>query len=345
MQQALGQTPSSEQSSLPPRPQGGRDRPKVRWPFTVDCELTGRTRNHSYHHLALALERGIDHQEEIKGVEEVEEGGNKDGNHLECKMGVMGQEEVIRMVEEEDMVMEDEVDMVMEDEVDMEARTETTDYQVKVDGNHVEGMMALLHLVDLGLEVQQGGRGIDLLRHLDVDHLVHHLEDETTHHLEDDEERIHHLDEPLHLDGAGTIVLHHDVGTILPQLGKGETIPPHLEVKVKPKRTIHPQEDVGMIHHRVELVISLGLGPDRDHQLIHRLGDVAGALVQAELGLHHLKLGGGGAQLRRQLVHLLLRMMRWTRQMDRALGTELGLRMRRWQRRAADSRRRKRPEN
>jgi hypothetical protein len=43
-------------------------------------------RNHFYLLPDPEPERGTGHHEEIKGAEEVEGEGNKDGSHLECRM-------------------------------------------------------------------------------------------------------------------------------------------------------------------------------------------------------------------------------------------------------------------
>jgi len=298
----------------------------------INVRLMSRTRNLLYRPLDQARERGTGHHEEIRGVEEVDEGGNKDGNHLECKMEVMVQGEVTREVVEADTVMAVEEGMVMVEEVVMEARTVTTDHKVKVDGSRVEEMMDLPHLVDPDLEVQQGGKGIDLLHHLDDDHLVLHLddgmphprpEDETIHHLEDEERTIHHLDELLHLEDVGMIVLHLVVRKTHPRLEKGETIPLHLEVKSK--RMTHLLEDVVTIHHLVEPVMFLDPGQGRDHLPTRHLVDVGGAPVEVEPGLHHLRAEGEGVLPHLQLGQLL-RMTKWIRQM--AMGMEAGRRMR-----------------
>jgi len=308
----------------------------------INVRLMSRTRNLSYHPLDQARERGTGHHEEIRGVEEVDEGGNKDGNHLECKMEVMVQGEVTREVVEADTEMADGEGMAMVEEVVMEARTVTTDHKVKVDGSHVEEMMDLPQLVDLDLEVLEGGKGIDLLRRPDDDHLVHHLddgthhprpEDETIHHLDDDELRtrhledeertIHHLDELLHLEDVGMIVLHLVVRKTHPRLEKGETIPLHLEVKSK--RMTHLLEDVVTIHHLVEPVMFLDPGQGRDHLPTRHLVDVGGAPVEVEPGLHHLRAEGEGVLPHLQLGQLL-RMTKWIRQM--AMGMEAGRRMR-----------------
>jgi hypothetical protein len=129
-------------------------------------------------------------------------------------------------------VVDTEVNKVEEEGT--EVRTEEMDHKVKVDGNHVGGMMDLLHLVDLDPGVHLGGNEPHHLP--DADHLVLHLDvenhpqldDVTIHHLEGDVRMTRHLDEPLPHDGVGTMILHPgELGTTHLQSGGSEMIPPH----------------------------------------------------------------------------------------------------------------------
>jgi hypothetical protein len=248
----------------------------------------------------------------------------------------MAQGEETRAEEEEDMVIKAEEEgtaVIKVEEGDTEDRTETEemDPRVKVDGNHGEGMMDHLHLDDLDPGVHPEGRGIDPHHHLDVDHLVHllgvetlhpHLDDGTTHHPEGDVRRIHHLDEPPHHEDVVMMMIPHPgvLGMIHPQLGRGGTIQPHLEVK--PKKTTHPQDVVETIHHLVEqhleLVMYRDQGPDLDHPQTLHLVDAEDHLVEAEVGValgHHRPKSEGGEVLPRPYRKKLLRMARWIRLM------------------------------
>jgi hypothetical protein len=283
-------------------------------------------------------EKGTDHLEGINGPVEAEGEGNRDGNRQECRMWATVPGEVIMVVDEAIMEEAGEADTEGNkvEEVDMEGRTEEMDHKVKVDGNHVGGMMDLHHLVDLDRGVHQGGNE---RYHLpDVDHLVHHLDvenhphpdDGTIHPQLDDETILHegdvlttrHLDEPLLREDVGTTIRRlGELGTIRPQAGGNVTIPPHLE---KPKRMIHPQEDVETIRHLVELLGETHPDPDRgrDHLPSPHLVDAEG--VRAEVGVErgrlHLKSGGGGVLPHLRLV-LILRMPRWIRRM--VMGTAM----------------------
>jgi len=301
-------------------------------------------RSHSYHHPDPVHEKETDPQEGINGPAEAEGEGNRDGSHQGCRMLATVLGEVI-MVADEAITEVDAVDMEVnkEEEEGTEGRTEEMDHKVKVDGNHVGGMMDLLHLVDLDLGVHPGGNEPHHLP--DADHLAHPLDVEnhshpedgmihlqhdavTTHHLEGDVPMIHHLDEPLLREGAGMTIPHPgELGTIHPQLGGSETIPPHRlpggSVTIPPllenqRRMIHPQGDVETIHHLGGQLGGSHPDPDpgRGHLPSHPLVDAEGVRAEAgvERGLHHLKSGGGGVPPRLHLVQML-RTPRWISRM------------------------------
>jgi hypothetical protein len=309
-----------------------------------------RTRNHSCHLLDQVHEKETDHQEGIKGPEEAEGEGNKDGNHQGCRMWATVLGEAIMVVEEAIT----EVDVVdtegnkLEEE-DTEGRTEEMDPRVKVDGNHVGGTMDLPHLVDLDPGVHPGGNEP---RHLpDVDHLVHHLDveihphledgmihplhdDETIPHLEGDVLMTRHLDDPLLREGVGTTIPHPgELGMIHLQSGGSETILPHPQPErsettppllENSKRMIHPQEDVETIHHLVELLGEIHPGPDpgRGHlpSPLHVDAEEVRAEAGVERGRPHLKLGGGEVLPHLHLVQML-RTPRWISQIGMGMAT------------------------
>jgi hypothetical protein len=198
-------------------------------------------RSHSYHRPDLELEKGIGHQEEIRGVEEEEGVGNKDGNHPGCRMEVMvlvvaiQAEEAIRVeeaikVEEGHMVV---VEMIGTESAGMDTWEIAPDHLTRVkakDGSLVEGMTDLLHLDDLDLEVQDEGKGRDH-HHQGVEHLhqlpgaemtLHHHGDETTLVLD-----VHHHHEDV---GMTTIPRPERFVTTHHPQGRDEILP-HLEVK------------------------------------------------------------------------------------------------------------------
>jgi hypothetical protein len=230
---------------------------------------------------------------------------------------------------------------VVKEEEAITEEIEEIGLKVKEDGNHVGGMMDLLHLVDLGLGVHQGVKEIEPRHHLDVDHPVRHLDveihlpdDEMIHHLEGDVLMTLHLDERLLLDDVGMMTLHLGaLGMIHLQSGESVTTPPLLQLgesemirlplEVKPKTTIRPPGDVVTIRHLVEPPqgeMPLDPDPGRDHQQSLRLVDPAGVRVEvgAERGHHHKKPGGGGVPPHQRLEVMLPR-MKWIRRM--AMGT------------------------
>jgi len=302
-------------------------------------------KNHSYHLLDPALEKGTGHREGINGPAEAEGDGNRDGSHQGCRMWATVPGEVI-MVEVDEVITEvDEEDTEGNrvEEEDMEDRTEEMDHRVKVDGSHAGGMMDHPHLVDLDLGVRPGGNEALHLR--DVDHLVHpldvenlphpdegtihlQLDDVTTHPLVDDVLTTHHLDELRPHEGVGTTIPRPGVlGTIHLQLGgsemtlphphpeRSETIPPHLE---NPKRMIRLLQEVEMIHDLAEQLGEIHPGPDpgRDHlpSLLLLVDEGVRAGAGVEQGHHHRKSGEGGVLPRLHPV-LRLRMPKWISQM------------------------------
>lgn len=296
--------------------------------------LMKRMRNHSYPLPDRELEKGTDHHEVTNGVEEVVEGGNRVGSPQGCRTGVMVPRVVNKVavreatVEAVEVVGEEDMEIKVE-EVDMAVMSETMDLRVKVDGNHDVEMMDPHRLGDPDQGVRRGESVIDQHHHYDADLLVRHPDDvmllqldEGNHHLEDDVRKIHHLDEPLLLEDVETTTPHLGAGTTRLLLERGETTRPLLEVK--PKKTIHPQEDVVMIHHLVESGMHLDQGQGRDHLPSLHLVDVAGALVEAgaEQGPLHLKVDGEGVRHRLSLEQRP-RMTRWIRRMamDQAMWT------------------------
>jgi len=306
-------------------------------------------RNHSYHLLDPALEKGTGHQEGINGPAEAEGEGNRDGSHQGCRMWATVPGEVITVEVDEVITEVDEEDTEGNrvEEEDIEDRTEEMDHRVKADGSHVGGMMDLPHLVGLDLGVRPGG--IEPLHLRDVDHLVQPLDvenlphpDEGTLHLQlDDVTTLPLVDDVLMTRHLDELRLHEGVGTTIPRPGEpgttdlqsggsemtlphpppegSETIPPHLE---NPKRTIHLLQEVETIPHLAGQLGEIHPGPDPGRDHLPSLLLVAAEGVRAEAGVeqgpHHRKSGEGGVLPRLHLV-LRLRMPRWISQMGMAM--------------------------
>jgi len=313
-------------------------------PFSCPRLMT-RMRNHSYHLLDPALEKGTGHQEEINGLAEAEEEENRDGSHQGCRMWVTVLGEAITVEVDEAITEVDEADTEGNkvEEEDMEDRIEEMDHRVKADGSHAGGMMDLHHLVGLDLGVRLEGNEALHLR--DVDHLVHpldvenlphpdegtlhlQLDDVTNHRLVDDMLTTHHLDELRPHEGVGTMIPRPgEPGTIHLQSGGSEMIPPHPHPEgsettpphlENPKRMIRLLQEVEMIHHPAEQLGEIHPGPDpgRDHlpSLLPVVAEGVRAEAGVEQGPHHRKSGEGGVLPRLHLV-LRLRMPRWISQM------------------------------
>jgi hypothetical protein len=312
-------------------------------------------KSHSYHLPDLELEKETGHQEEIRGVEEEEGVGIKDGSRRGCRMEVMvlvvaiQAEEAIRAeeaikVEEGHMVV---VEMIRTESAGMGTEESDLDHLARVkvkarvkDGSPVEGMMDLLHLDDLDLEVQDEGKGRDH-HHQGVDHLhqppgaemtPHHQGDETTFVLD-----VHHHHEDV---GMTTIPRPERFVTTHHPQGRDEILP-HLEVK---QMAIHHPDAVGTIHHLVELEVETNRDPDpgRDQLPSLLLEDVVGARAEVgvERGHHHPMSGDEGVRPRLHPERMLLK-TRWIR----AMGMVGRLRSQKWSERDEGSKRKRRPKS